>query len=770
MAPAPRPAGAERPTGREIINLLKAKKLPRMVDWFDPLVLGLVAVRTLISSTIGEYADQRPMQEAADGDRDMTVLTRRHDYSTIKDGKLLPPDADCDNPYFPKDEEIKKADDDDKILFESRRRRSLALDAKALWVDFIADLGDGFEATYTMAYLLARPELTVGSAIRRESPLTLPAGQILIFGGDLAYPNATEEEYRSRCLVPYDWAFPFTADLKDPDKREPKRELFFIAGNHDWYDGLAAFSKQFCYETTAVGGWRCRQQRSYFALKLPYRWWIWGVDVALGDSLDYAQRHYFDAMVTQQVNPGDKIIIILHAPDWQKQQYKALTMICELARQRGEVCAILAGDLHHYSRYESDTGDPKLQLITAGGGGAFAHPTHDQKRRINVRQEVAGTGSLERGAGARLRSLLALRVNQEREGQVPFTAGARRQFYPTKLRSRLLALKNIVLPLHNRRFAVFVGMVYMIFAWVFQIAVADPIYAIKNAQYVSIDMHCLSKYRDASAASDCSANGKSAFDKRLSEITALQEATPETRPAATTAKVEVDTGVGRLLDEIGRQGGWWRYLWRVLSVQFAPERVLSGMLASPAFFFLVAGLWIGLVQYADVGFASALLRWAAKLAIGTAHTAAHLTVLLATNSVLANVYDFFAASHNLIVKLSGIALYTSLMIIIGGTLGAFVFGIYWVVTSVLFGMHPDAFSALGIKNYKNFLRMKFEQHKLTIYPIALDKVPGRRGWKPCAFDAANPEGSLIAPKSTRRLKPRLIENPIEIKGPVTRSP
>jgi hypothetical protein len=77
-------------------------------------------------------------------------------------------------------------------------------------------------------------------------------------------------------------------------------------------------------------------------------------------------------------------------------------------------------------------------------------------------------------------------------------------------------------------------------------------------------------------------------------------------------------------------------------------------------------------------------------------------------------------------------------------------------------MHPDAFSALGIKNYKNFLRMKFEPHKLTIYPIALDKVPGRRGWKPCAFDTANPEESLIAPK--RRLKPRLIEKPIEIRG------
>jgi hypothetical protein len=81
-----------------------------------------------------------------------------------------------------------------------------------------------------------------------------------------------------------------------------------------------------------------------------------------------------------------------------------------------------------------------------------------------------------------------------------------------------------------------------------------------------------------------------------------------------------------------------------------------------------------------------------------------------------------------------------------------------VVTSLLFGMHQDSFSALGIKNYKNFLRMKFEPDKLTIYPIALDKVPGRYGWEPRDKDAV--EGSLINPK--KKLKPRLIEGPIVI--------
>ena len=52
----------------DVARRLHRGKLPQMVDWFDPLVLGLVGVRTLISTTIGEYADQRPMQQVMDGD------------------------------------------------------------------------------------------------------------------------------------------------------------------------------------------------------------------------------------------------------------------------------------------------------------------------------------------------------------------------------------------------------------------------------------------------------------------------------------------------------------------------------------------------------------------------------------------------------------------------------------------------------------------------------------------------------------------------------
>ncbi len=765
-------SATHRPSSDEIIKRLKAGKLPQMVDWFDPLVLGMVAVRTLISSTIGEYADQRPMQEAADGQRDMSRLARRHDYSKIATDRtphaVLPPDADPDNPYCVKDDssEYKDATPEDRFLFRSRRNRSLPLDGDALWVDFIADLGDGFEATYAMAHLLARPEIEIPAVSRKLPPIKLPAGQILILGGDLAYPNATEEEYRTRCLEPYDWAFPFTPDTDREDVQEPKRDLFFIAGNHDWYDGLAAFSNQFCYETSSIGGWRCRQQRSYFGLQLPYNWWIWGVDVALGDSLDVAQRHYFEALVAKQVKPGAKIIIVLHAPDWFKHNYKALTMICQLAREKGEICALLAGDLHHYSRYESVGRDPKLQLITSGGGGAFAHPTHDQKASIRVRQEVAGE-DLVRASGPKeapgkkdmVLGLLTPAIAARDDGRIGFTASGN-QFYPTKTLSRWLALQNVFLPLHNMRFALFLGLVYMIFAWVFQISVADPTVAIKQAQHVNIEMQCLSDYPgNPVEARKCADDKQAVFDKKLSELAAQTGAsTGQASKGGAAAKEEVSSKLDKLLTDVRNQGGWWNYLWSVLSVQFSPDRVLTGMLASPAFFLLVAGLWIGLVQYAEADIASAFARWSAKLALGTAHTAAHLTVLLATNSVLGILYNFFAESRHLLVKVPGIALYTCLMVIIGGFLGAFVFGIYWVLTSLLFGMHQDSFSALGVKNYKNFLRMKFQPDRLTIYPIALDKVPGRMGWEPRAKGAT--EGSLINPK--KPLKPRLIEGPIVI--------
>src|SRR5215510_14862624 len=112
------------PTGKELEKKLHKGKLPQMVDWFDPLVLGLVAVRTLISTTIGRYADQRPMQQIMVGDA-TDIVTRRHDYSVLwGDNAVLAPESDRGNPNFA---ERYNGSDEPRIL---------KLHNKALWVDF----------------------------------------------------------------------------------------------------------------------------------------------------------------------------------------------------------------------------------------------------------------------------------------------------------------------------------------------------------------------------------------------------------------------------------------------------------------------------------------------------------------------------------------------------------------------------------------------------------------------------------------------------------
>ena len=69
--------------------------------------------------------------------------------------------------------------------------------------------------------------------------------------------------------------------------RDAERKLFAIPGNHDWYDGLNAFDSLFCSSRdrlseskgNVIGGWQCQQHRSYWAIRLPYNWWIWGADI-----------------------------------------------------------------------------------------------------------------------------------------------------------------------------------------------------------------------------------------------------------------------------------------------------------------------------------------------------------------------------------------------------------------------------------------------------------------------------------------------------------
>ena len=256
-------------------------------------------------------------------------------------------------------------------------------DPSELWLDYVSDLGDGWNSTYTVASLLVQDTLELDWD---GDPVPTTRGRVLVMGGDQVYPVPKRTEYQNRLLGPYRSALPCTHG-EAPD-------LFAIPGSHDWYDGLINFTNVFC-RGHRIGGWRTRQTRSYFAIKLPHRWWLWGVDMQFGDYLDEVQLRYFAAVAAEEMEPGDSVVL-------------CMAKVVESGRKSGEVCSdrnleylereiiepaggrivvYLKSGRHYYCRYEEE-GGPR-QLITAGGGGAFMHPTHDLPERSDTDPDAA---------------------------------------------------------------------------------------------------------------------------------------------------------------------------------------------------------------------------------------------------------------------------------------------------------------------------------------------------------------------------------------------
>ncbi len=265
---------------------------------------------------------------------------------------------------------------------EIQREPQLGLDYSAapgdLWIDYLSDTGDGWEATYTMAWVLAQPSLDFEGQ-------TLPRGRILLLGGDQVYPTAEPVAYEDRFIGPFAAALPKTDAIDKPD-------LYAIPGNHDWYDGLASFLRVFCAREGRIGEWRTRQRRSYFALKLPNDWWIWAIDIQLDTYIDDVQLDYF---LTQPVKPGDKIILLTAKPAWIKTVPGRVEPDCwrylsyfeeRVVRASGAHLAVtITGDIHHYARYEPRDAPGEPTRITAGGGGAYLSGTHTLYPELHLR-------------------------------------------------------------------------------------------------------------------------------------------------------------------------------------------------------------------------------------------------------------------------------------------------------------------------------------------------------------------------------------------------
>jgi hypothetical protein len=297
---------------------------------------------------------------------------------------------------------------------------------REVWIDFVADTGDDHDVSLAVGSMLFAEYALVASEPRR-----LPRGDLLVFGGDTAYPAATANELERRLLQPWN------ETLAGMAERDTPRVLLGIPGNHDWYDGLDGFGRLFrrsvledvpepamagaptpangdssrgraegallrhlhvdeiaesfrlageAFESLAaivlrtevrranrlsLKGYTAVQEASYWALPLAPGLDLWGVDRQLRNA-DFRQRVFF-AERRAKAEPR-KILFLASDPALAhgepNEPGTMLLEACHLSLASNRLF-YLTGDVHHYERQK--VGD-SVHVI-AGGGGAFLHGT-----------------------------------------------------------------------------------------------------------------------------------------------------------------------------------------------------------------------------------------------------------------------------------------------------------------------------------------------------------------------------------------------------------
>ena len=324
-------------------------------------------------------------------------------------------------------------------------------DGNTVWVDYVADLGDGFDSTYAIASLISQPQIDL------EGVGPLPAAKLLIMGGDQVYPFPTRTAYRERFAMPYSTALPPAPD------GNWRRLLFVLPGNHDWYDGLSSFDHMFCKARfghaaeNRIGGWVCPQHRSYFAIRLPHNWWIWGADIQLAQYLDAGQVLYFQGVaeaMKQHPTEAPKLILCTAEPSWnydkdeKLQGEDNLSTITKIATDAG--ARVAAVDRRRPA---------SLQPLLCKG---VRHELRHRRRwRRLFLADALPQGHAQTAMGQHEdRSRSALPVEGWQGTGEP-------SCWPSRSKSRRLSLSTLAFPFRNYGFAVALGVIYWLMIWMF---------------------------------------------------------------------------------------------------------------------------------------------------------------------------------------------------------------------------------------------------------------------------------------------------------------
>ncbi len=349
---------------------------------------------------------------------------------------------------------------------------------------------------------------------------------------------------------------------------------------------------------------------------------------------------------------GGRVVLCTAKPSWvdvasSPESFRNLAYFeSRVIRPAGvRLLLSLSGDSHHYAHYDADDGTHK---VTAGGGGAFLHPTHHLDPELDVPDEPDG----EKTQRFRLRD----------------------RRYPDAAQSRRLSFGALLLLRKSPSFLVLPAVLYLLLGL----------------------------------------NGHFAVRARAG--------------ARAGADVARDLGF---------------------------TDILGGLVGSPLSVLLLLLILGGLIGFAKPpeGMPEGRRRTVVKVAMGSLHA----VVQVAVGVVIAWTALKLSWPEN--ETAFGVA-YLVWLVVLGPVAAALTMGAYLAVCCRWFRAHGnEAFSAMALTRYKNFLRVHIDDEGvLTIYPIGLDRA--NRRWR-VDGDNHNAEASWLAPDGVT-LRPRLIEPPIVI--------
>lgn len=327
------------------------------------------------------------------------------------------------------------------------------------WFDYLADAGDGTRAMYSIAYLALSsvwtkldPTTTLLPATESERKVStindgtepfsflLPRGEFLFIGGDTSYHEADYMTLFNRIQHPFNYAYEDLRARNLISDSEERRPIFAIPGNHDYYDQLDGFRRQFRKPVRkegpfppkkgtggnaqlTVAGFKRVQEASYVAIRLPFGWRLWGLDTESpsdrsersDQNLDVRQEDFFTRIETGadgKYHPPAKLILATCSPSTvcgllakgNDRKVARPQEALELARPflsdepgktdltetgdkqltTGQCRLDLSGDVHHYARYWGPT--------APGGVPPRKHNTAPRPEAKSYASVVSGLG------------------------------------------------------------------------------------------------------------------------------------------------------------------------------------------------------------------------------------------------------------------------------------------------------------------------------------------------------------------------------------------